>query len=374
MSIPFIDLATQQNRLKPDIDARMAAVLAHGKYIMGPEVAELEQKLSEFCGAGHSISVSSGTDALLMALIGDNIGPGDAVFLPAFTFTATAEVVIIAGASPVFVDVDAGNYNIDYDDLQCRIDVVVAEGKLKPRAIVPVDLFGLSVDYARLGQIAAQHDMLVIADAAQSFGGDVRGQRIGSLAPISATSFFPAKPLGCYGDGGAIFTDDDDRADRWKSIRAHGKGGQKYDIIRIGLNARLDTLQAAILLSKMTVFADEITAREKLARQYDDRLANHVVLPGREEGYQSAWAQYTIQVENRDTVVARLKEKGVPTAVYYPLPMHLQTAYASYGDGKGSLPMSERLSGCVLSLPMHPYMSEATADAVCDAIIEAVRI
>ena len=373
MSIPFIDLAAQQTRLKSDIDARMAAVLAHGKYIMGPEVADLEQELPKFCGAQHSISVSSGTDALLMALMGDDIGPGDAVFLPAFTFTATAEVVIIAGATPVFVDVDPGNYNIDYDDLQRRIDAVVTAGKLKPRAIVPVDLFGLSADYSRLSQIAARHDMLVIADAAQSFGGDVRGQRVGSLAPISATSFFPAKPLGCYGDGGAIFTDDEERADRWKSIRAHGKGGQKYDIIRIGLNARMDTLQAAILLSKLTIFGDEVTTREKLARHYDDRLANHVVLPGREDGVQSAWAQYTIQVEGRDNVVTTLKDKGVPTAVYYPLPMHLQTAYASYGDGKGSLPVSERLSGRVLSLPMHPYMSEATADFICDAVIEATK-
>jgi len=373
MSIPFIDLATQQTRLKSDIDARMAKVLAHGKYIMGPEIAELEHLLLEFCGARHALSVSSGTDALLMALMGDGIGPGDAVFLPAFTFTATAEVVIIAGATPVFVDVDAGNYNIDYDDLQRRIDIVVSDGKLRPRAIMPVDLFGLSADYVRLGQIAADHDMLVIADAAQSFGGNIRGQRVGSLAPISATSFFPAKPLGCYGDGGAIFTDDDDRADRWKSIRAHGKGGQKYDIVRIGLNARLDTLQAAILLSKMTIFDEEIVAREKLAKKYDARLANRVILPGREEGYQSAWAQYTIQVENRDEIIASLRENDVPTAVYYPLPMHLQTAYASYGDGKGSLPVSERLSGSVLSLPMHPYMSEATADAICDAVIEAVN-
>jgi UDP-2-acetamido-2-deoxy-ribo-hexuluronate aminotransferase len=373
MSIPFIDLAAQQTRLKSDIDARMANVLAHGKYIMGPEIAELEQELSTFCGAKYSLSVSSGTDALLMALMGDDIGPGDAVFLPAFTFTATAEVVIIAGATPVFVDVDAGNYNIDYDDLQSKVDIVVAEGKLTPRAIVPVDLFGLSANYVRLDKIAAPHNMLVIADAAQSFGGNVRGRRVGSLAPISATSFFPAKPLGCYGDGGAIFTDDDDRADRWKSIRAHGKGGQKYDIVRIGLNARLDTLQAAILLSKLTVFGEEIEAREKLARQYDNRLANQVILPGREGGVQSAWAQYTIQVENRDTIVSSLKEKGIPTAVYYPLPMHLQTAYSGYGDGKGSLPASERLSGRVLSLPMHPYMSEATADVICDAVIESVR-
>jgi UDP-2-acetamido-2-deoxy-ribo-hexuluronate aminotransferase len=372
MNIPFIDLAAQQVRLKSDIDARMAAVLAHGKYIMGPEIAELESQLSDFCGARHSISVSSGTDALLMALMGDGIGQGDAVFLPAFTFTASAEVILITGATPVFVDVDASSCNLDYDDLQQRIEMVKSEGNLVPKAIVPVDLFGLAVDYSRLGQIADEHDMLVIADAAQSFGGSVNGKRIGSLAPISATSFFPAKPLGCYGDGGAIFTDNDDRADRWKSIRAHGKGGQKYDIVRVGLNARLDTLQAAILLAKMSVFEEEILAREKLAQYYDNRLGNHVVLPGRQDGYQSAWAQYTIQLENRDEVAASLKEMGIPTAIYYPLPMHLQSAYAKFGNGIGSLPVSELLSNTVLSLPMHPYMSEGTADTICSGLIDFV--
>jgi UDP-2-acetamido-2-deoxy-ribo-hexuluronate aminotransferase len=372
MNIPFIDLAAQQARLKTDIDARMAAVLAHGQYIMGPEVAELEQELSSFCGAKHSISVSSGTDALLLALMGDGIGVGDAVFLPAFTFTATAEVVIIAGATPVFVDVDPNTYNIDYENLQERIESVAKEGQLRPRAIIPVDLFGLPANYSRLADIAAPHEMLIIADAAQSFGGAVSGKPVGSLAPVSATSFFPAKPLGCYGDGGAIFTDDDERAEHWKSIRAHGKGGQKYDIIRIGLNARLDTLQAAILLSKMTVFADEINARESVASQYDEALKNHVILPKRIENHQSAWAQYTIRVRDRDAVAARLKKQGVPTAVYYPIPMHLQTAYAGYGNGAGSLPVSERLSTEVLSLPMHPYLNTDTIKTVTDAVVGAI--
>jgi UDP-2-acetamido-2-deoxy-ribo-hexuluronate aminotransferase len=374
MNIPFVDLAAQQARLKTDIDARIATVLAHGKYIMGPEIAELEQGLSEFCGARHSISVSSGTDAILMALMGDNIGAGDAVFLPAFTFTATAEVVIMAGATPVFIDVDPDTYNIDYADLQRKIEEVTRNEILRPRAIISVDLFGLPADYAKIAEIAAPHDMLVIADAAQSFGGAAFGKQVGSLAPISATSFFPAKPLGCYGDGGAIFTDDDDRAESWKSIRAHGKGGQKYDIIRIGLNARLDTLQAAILLSKLTIFADEIRAREVVAVKYDDALKNHVVLPGRLEGYQSAWAQYTIRVQDRDAVATRLKAHDIPTAVYYPLPMHMQTAYASYGSGPGSLPTSERLSGEVLSLPMHPYLTDEMIQTITDAVKSAVSV
>jgi UDP-2-acetamido-2-deoxy-ribo-hexuluronate aminotransferase len=372
MKIPFVDLAGQQARLKSDIDRRMAAVLSHGKYIMGPEIAELEQELSDFCGARHSISVSSGTDALLMALMGDGIGAGDAVFLPAFTFTATAEVVIISGATPVFVDVDPETCNMDYAHLARKIDDVQAKGDLKPRAIIPVDLFGLPANYGVLADIAAPLNMLVIADAAQSFGGSVSGKPVGSLAPITATSFFPAKPLGCYGDGGAIFTEDDDRAERWKSIRAHGKGGQKYDIVRIGLNARLDTLQAAILLSKLTVFTDEIEAREACARQYDEALRNHVVLPGRIEGHQSAWAQYTIRVNNRDAVAAHLKEQGIPTAIYYPLPMHLQSAYTDFGDGAGSLPLSERLSGEVLSLPMHPYLTEENIHTITKAVVSAV--
>jgi UDP-2-acetamido-2-deoxy-ribo-hexuluronate aminotransferase len=372
MSIPFIDLAAQQAHLKTDIDARIAAVLAHGKYIMGPEIAELEQELSSFCGAKHAISVSSGTDALLMALMGDDIGVGDAVFLPAFTFTATAEVVIISGATPVFVDVDPITFNIDYQDLLQKIEGVLKKGRLKPRAIVPVDLFGLPADYPRLAEIAAPYNMLVIADAAQSFGAAVDGKPVGSLAPVSATSFFPAKPLGCYGDGGAIFTNDTDRAERWKSIRAHGKGGQKYDIIRVGLNARLDTLQAAILLSKLTVFTDEIKARETVACRYDDALRNHVIIPERIKNHQSAWAQYTIRVRDRDIVAGQLKEQGVPTAVYYPLPMHLQTAYADYGNGPGSLPVSERLSAEVLSLPMHPYLNTETIETITNAVVAAV--
>jgi UDP-2-acetamido-2-deoxy-ribo-hexuluronate aminotransferase len=373
MSIPFIDLAAQQTRLKSDIDARMAAVLAHGKYIMGPEIAELEKELSAFSGAKHSISVSSGTDALLVALMADGIGRGDAVFLPAFTFTATAEVVIIAGATPVFVDVDPSTCNMDYADLKRRIENVEKTGDLRPRAIMPVDLFGLPADYSQLADIAAKHDMLIIADAAQSFGGAIDNKPVGSLAPISATSFFPAKPLGCYGDGGAVFTDDDERADRWKSIRAHGKGGAKYDIIRIGLNARLDTLQAAILLSKLTIFGEEIESRERISRLYDERLSNHVGLPHRQPGFQSAWAQYTIQVENRDEIANSLKEEGIPSAIYYPLPMHLQTAYAKYGEGQGSLPVSERLSGRVLSLPMHPYLSEKDIDTISEKLIACVR-
>jgi len=373
MSIPFIDLNAQQARLRADIDQRIAAVLDHGKYIMGPEVAELETALAEFAGAKHAIAVSSGTDALLMALMAADIGIGDAVFLPAFTFTASAEVILITGATPVFVDVEATTCNIDAADLERRISEVESAGELKPRAIIAVDLFGLPAGYATINNLAAAHDMLVIDDAAQSFGGAEGNKKVGALAPVTATSFFPAKPLGCYGDGGAVFTDDDETMDIYKSIRAHGKGGAKYDIVRVGLNARLDTIQAAVLLSKLTIFAEEIESREKLARTYDARLAGHVKLPARADNSNSAWAQYTVQLDHRDAVQEALKAEGIPTMVYYPLPMHLQSAYRPFGDGEGSMPVSEALSTRVLSLPMHPYMDDATANRICDQLTAAVE-
>jgi UDP-2-acetamido-2-deoxy-ribo-hexuluronate aminotransferase len=371
MNIPFIDLKAQQKLLRSDIDRRIAVVLDHGKYIMGPEVAELENMLADFAGVRHAVTVSSGTDAILMALMAADIGQGDAVFLPAFTFTATAEVVLMVGATPVFVDVDPHTCNIDPDDLSQRIDRIEQEGNLSPRAIISVDLFGLPADYPKLGRIAARYDMLLIDDAAQSFGGAQGNKRVGALAPVTATSFFPAKPLGCYGDGGAVFTNDDEIAETYKSIRAHGKGGAKYDIIRVGLNARLDTMQAAVLLAKLCVFAEEIESRDKLARLYDARLSGSVNVPARTENSVSAWAQYTVQLENRDKVQETLKVAGIPTMVYYPLPMHLQSAYRPYGDGEGSMPVSEHLSKSVLSLPMHPYMEDKVAHFICDSIISA---
>ena len=368
--VPFIDLQAQYHRLKPQIDARMHAVLDHGQFILGPEVAEFERALGEFAGGTHVIGVSNGTDALMMALMVQDIGPGDAVYVPSFTFTATAEAVLMLGATPVFVDVLEDSCNLDADDL---VRAISQTKGLRPKAVIAVDLFGLPADYQRIGAVAAAHGMQVIADAAQSMSGAIDGVRVGKLAPLTATSFFPAKPLGCFGDGGALFTSDAEMAEKLRSIRGHGTGKAKYDIVRIGMNARLDTLQAAILLVKLTVLEQERSNREKLSRYYDSRLSNMVRVPARPAGYQSAWAQYTIQLDHRDRVQAALSKSGIPTQIYYPRPMHLQPAYAGYGGGAGSLPVSEYLSRKVLSLPMHPYMPEEVAAHICDALCAAVR-
>lgn len=371
-NVPFVDLKAQYKRLKPEVDARIQSVLDHGRFINGPEVAELEAALCEFAGCEHAIGVASGTDALVMALMAQNIGPGDAVFLPSFTFTASAEVVLVVGAHPVFVEVNPRTFNLELDHLKDQIAAVKQAGKLVPKAIIPVDLFGLPADYTGLDEIAKKDGLFVLSDAAQSFGARLGEARVGTLAPVTTTSFFPAKPLGCYGDGGAIFTNSAETADVLRSIRAHGKGTGKYDIVRIGVNGRLDTLQAAILLPKLAIFDQEIQAREKLASHYDARLSQTVTTPLRENDKASSWAQYSILLDNRADVAAKLGDAGIPTAVYYPLPMHLQPAYAAYGDGAGSLPVSESLSERILSLPMHPYMDEATADRICDALIAAV--
>ncbi len=368
--VPFIDLQAQYHRLKPQIDARMHAVLDHGQFILGPEVAEFERALGEFAGGAHVVGVSNGTDALMMALMAYGIGPGDAVYVPSFTFTATAEAVLMLGATPVFVDVLEDTCNLDADDLKRAITQTKG---LQPKAVIAVDLFGLPADYQNIGAVAAAHKMQVIADAAQSMSGAINGVRVGKLAPLTATSFFPAKPLGCFGDGGALFTSDAEMAEKLRSIRGHGTGKAKYDIVRIGMNARLDTLQAAILLVKLTVLEEERRNREKLSRYYDSRLSNMVSVPARPTGHQSAWAQYTIQLDHRDKVQAALAQLGIPTQIYYPRPMHLQPAYAGYGGGEGSLPVSENLSRRVLSLPMHPYMPEEVAARICDEICAAVR-
>ncbi|MBC8340034.1 MAG: DegT/DnrJ/EryC1/StrS family aminotransferase [Proteobacteria bacterium] len=371
--MPFVDLAAQYQLLKPEIDARIQAVLDHGRFINGPEITELETALCEFSGSEHAVGCASGTDALVMALMAAGVGPGDAVFLPSFTFTASAEVVLVVGAQPVFVDVDPRTFNINVAHLKSQIDATRKAGKLTPKAIIPVDLFGLPADYASVNEIAKELDLFVLGDAAQSFGARFGDARVGTLASVTTTSFFPAKPLGCYGDGGAIFTNSAETADVLRSIRAHGKGTGKYDIVRIGINGRLDTLQAAILLPKLAIFEREIAARTKLAAHYDARLADAVTTPLREDGKASSWAQYSVLIDDRDDVQAKLRKAGIPTAVYYPLPMHLQPAYAAYGDGDGSLPVSESLAKRIMSLPMHPYMEEATADTICDALIEAVR-
>lgn len=367
--IPFVDLRLQYQRLKSEIDARIKAVLDHGRFVMGPEVEELEGRLGEFVGGAHTIGCSSGTDALLMGLMACEIGPGDAVFLPAFTFPATAEVVLLLRAEPVLVDVDRGSFNLDPDDLEQRLEAVEREGRLRPRAVIPVDLFGLPADHQRIALIAEQHGLVVLDDAAQALGASTPEGRIGSLAPLTATSFFPAKPLGCYGDGGAVFTTDPGLAERLRSIRVHGQGADKYELARVGINGRLDTLQAAILLAKLDVFPQELGARAKLAELYDQRLADAVTLPGRVDGFKSSWAQYSILVEERKPVVEALQEAGIPSAVYYPKPLHLQAPYRRAGVGPGALPVSEYLSEHILSIPMHPYLDAETAGRIADAVL-----
>ncbi|MBI3709086.1 MAG: DegT/DnrJ/EryC1/StrS family aminotransferase [Proteobacteria bacterium] len=372
-SIPFIDLKAQYARLKPAIAARIQRVLEHGQFILGPEVKELEAALARIAGCREAIGVASGTDALRMVLMAEQIGRGDAVFLPGFTFTATAEVVIAVGATPVFVDVAEASYNLDPAALARAIDDTRRRGALKPRAVMAVDLYGLPADYGALDAVCRAQDLFLFADAAQSFGAHRGNRAVGSLAPVTATSFYPAKPLGAYGDGGALFTDDAARAEILRSIRAHGAGGAQYDIVRLGTNGRLDTLQAAILLAKLEVFADELAARERVAQSYDRRLAGHVTLPPREAGSTSAWAQYGIRVANRDRVAARLKAQGIPTAIHYPLPLHLQPAFRQYGSGEGQLPVSEAVARTILSLPMHPYLDEPTVARIADAVVAATH-
>jgi len=372
VSIPFIDLKTQYQNLKEDIDARIHAVLDHGKYIMGPEVAELEETLAAFCGAKYAVAVANGTDALQIALMAHGIGRDDAVFVPSFTFTATAEVVLLLGATPVFVDVFEDTFNIDPSSLRQRVADVKAKGTLTPKAIIAVDLFGQPADYETINALAKEEGMIVVADSAQSFGASSGGKKVGTLADITTTSFFPAKPLGCFGDGGAIFTNDDAIAGAIRSIRLHGKGGAKYDIIRVGANSRLDTIQAAVLLSKIAVFPEELVSRHKVATAYNDAFGTLSKTPSLLDGTSSAWAQYTLRAANRDEVVAKIKEQDIPVAVYYPLPMHLQSAYREFGKGEGDLPVCERLSKEVFSLPMHPYMDSTTIEKVCEAVTKAL--
>jgi dTDP-4-amino-4,6-dideoxygalactose transaminase len=369
-AIAFVGLRAQLERLRPEIEAAFGRVLDHGQFIQGPEVFALENALQEHCGARHAVALSSGTDALLLALLAHGVGPGDAVLVPAFTFTATAEVVLLVGAEPVFVDVDGRTFDLDLADLEARLREVRRAGRLRPRAVLAVDLFGLPADYERLAPLCERESLLLIDDAAQSFGGALHGARVGTLAPVTTTSFFPAKPLGGYGDGGALFCDDAGFAAVVRSLREHGQGAQRYEVLRVGINGRLDSLQAAVLLVKLGVFAEELERREALARRYDERLRHLVTVPQRRAGATSAWAQYTILVEERDRVRSALEERGVPTAIYYPKPMHLQPAYAAYGAGPGSMPVSERLCGEVLSLPMNPYLQAAQIERVCDAVEE----
>lgn len=352
----FIDLATQYQHLKEKIDSRIQSVLDHGKYIMGPEVEELENKLSDYVGVKHTITCANGTDALTLALMVFNIKQGDAVFCPTFTFFATAETIAFEGATPVFVDSNKDTFNICPIDLEKRIEAVIADGKLKPKAIIAVDLFGLPADYPKIKKIANKYGLKLIEDAAQGFGGEINGKRAGSFGDISTTSFFPAKPLGCYGDGGALFTDNDEYAELLKSYRVHGKGRNKYDNVRIGMNSRLDTIQAAILLEKLAAFPEELVNRNKLAEQYNAELNGIYQTPFVPSGYVSSWAQYTLKAENRDVEMLKYKSQGIPTMIYYQTCMHQQTVFKENGLIKYNYPTAESLAASVFSLPMHGYM------------------
>jgi dTDP-4-amino-4,6-dideoxygalactose transaminase len=371
--VPFIDIGAQRRRLGKSIDEAVGRVLKHCQFINGPEVAELETRLAAFVGAKYVVSCASGTDALLMVLMAKGVGPGDAVLCPSFTFCATGESVALTGATPVFVDVDAASFNIDVASLKRGITTAKRLG-LKPKAVIAVDLFGQSADHDAIKAAAQAEGMFVLDDAAQSFGASYRGRRLGGFGTITATSFFPAKPLGCYGDGGAIFTDDADLADTLRSIRVHGQGSDKYDNVRLGLTGRLDTMQAAVLIEKLKIFEDEIAARNQVAERYARDLGNVVTVPHVAAGNTSVWAQYTIRLPHgdRDSFAAALKAEGVPTAIYYPKSMHQQTAYRHFPVADGGLPVSETLSSDVISLPMHPYLDEATQARVVKAVRGAV--
>lgn len=371
--IEFVDLAAQQRRIGQEIEAAIKRVLAHGGYIMGPEVAELEQRLAAFSGARFCVTCSSGTDALALVLMAKGIRPGDAVICPALTFCATAEVVALLGATPVFADVRADTFNIDPASIESAI-VAAGAANLNPVGVIPVDLFGLPTDYTAIHAVADAHGLWVLADAAQSFGGAVDGKRVGTLAAVTATSFFPAKPLGCYGDGGAIFTDDEAVAATLKSLRVHGQGKSKYDTVRIGLAGRLDTLQAAILIEKLKIFADEIARRQRVAERYTAALSGVFATPKVPANVQSTWAQYTLRLDARvrDSVRAALDKQGIPTMIYYPLPLHAQAAYRDFPRAVSGLAISERLCSEVLSLPMHPYLEPETQDRIVDALTAAI--
>lgn len=373
----FRDLNKQYQVLKPAIDQAMIDTATTGAFIMGKAVKELEASLAEYVGVKHCISCANGTDALTLALKTWEIGAGDAVFVPDFTFFATAEVVSLEGATPIFVDVDADTFNIDVKSLENAIDKVKAEGKLTPKVIITVDLFGLPADYPAIRAIADKHDLLILEDGAQGFGGELNGKRACSFGDISTTSFFPAKPLGCYGDGGAVFTDNDEWATVIDSLRVHGKGSFKYDNVRIGVNSRLDTLQAAILKVKFDAFKNyEVVDINKAATLYTEKLSGIVKTPIIPEGYYSSWAQYTIVLENReqrDGLQAYLKEKGIPSMVYYPKPLHKQTAYASLNYPAGSNPVTQKLCETVLSLPIHPYITEEDVERVCGGVREYMK-
>ncbi|HEX3651280.1 MAG TPA: DegT/DnrJ/EryC1/StrS aminotransferase family protein [Rhizomicrobium sp.] len=370
--IAFIDLQAQRRRIASEIERAVTAAVEGGQWVMGPQVRALEQQLAEFAGVKHCIACANGTDALMIVLRAWAIGPGDAVFVPAFTFAASAEVVALVGATPVFVDVLEDTYNLNPQSLEAAIAMVKREGKLKPRAIMPVDLFGQPADYRAIEPIAAREELKLLVDTAQAFGATLDGRQTASIGDAAGTSFFPAKPLGCYGDGGATFTNDDGLTELLRSIRVHGQGADKYENVRIGVNSRLDTIQAAILIEKLKIFPEEIEMRERVARRYTEafRRSNQVRPPHVVDGAQSTWAQYTLQVPDRDKLAADLKAKGIPTATYYPTPLSHQKGYAQFPSA--GTPVSDRISKHVISLPMHPYLDEATQDRIIAAVLESI--
>ncbi len=383
MGIPFIDLKAQYKRLEPEIRRRMDAVLGHGQYILGPEIRELEERLAAFAGTRFCLTCSSGTDALLLPLMAWGVGPGDAVLTTAYSFYATAEVIALLGATPVFVDIDPATFNMDPAALERAITALKAKDpslhplpsgyeRLRPKAIIPVDLFGLPADYAAIEAVAARHGLPVLEDAAQSYGGSVRGRMAGSFGQAAATSFFPAKPLGCYGDGGAIFTDDEALHAQLVSLRVHGQGSDKYENVAVGINGRMDTLQAAIMLPKLEIFPEELRLRQAAAERYTELLRDVVETPGIPGGCVSAWAQYTVRTDRREALLEGLKARGVPAMIYYRIPLHLQPVFRHLGYAAGSMPASEAAAASVLSLPMHPYLDEATLSQVAGAVRDAL--
>jgi dTDP-4-amino-4,6-dideoxygalactose transaminase len=367
----FIDLKRQYSRIENGIQSGFKQICESAQFIMGADVYRLEDMLANYVGRKFCLSCSSGTDALLIPLMAWGIGKGDAVFTSPFTFVATSEVVVLTGATPVFVDIDKKTYNISPFELEKAIEKVISEGKLKPRAIIPVDLFGLPADYDEINRIAKRYNLLVLEDAAQGFGGIYKGNKACSFGEVAATSFFPAKPLGCYGDGGAVFTDDEKLFEIFKSIRIHGQGSDKYDNIRTGINGRLDTLQAIVLIEKLKIFDDELDKRNKVAKKYSQLLNGKLEVPYIPDGCVSSWAQYSVLAESskhRSEIQDNLKKNDIPTAIYYPIPLHLQTAYKELGYKAGDMPLSEDIASRIFSLPMHPYLTDEEIEFICSKI------
>ncbi|MCF8046385.1 MAG: DegT/DnrJ/EryC1/StrS aminotransferase family protein [Desulfarculaceae bacterium] len=370
----FIDLKAQQQLIRQKIEDNINKVLDHGRYIMGPEITELEQKLATYVGTRHALGCASGTDALMLALLALEIGPGDAVFTSPFTFFATGEVIALLGATPVFVDIDPVTFNIDPDKLAPAIQAVRQRGDLEPKVIMPVDLFGLPADYDAIGRIAEEHNLAVVEDAAQALGGEYQGRKACSLAKLGCTSFFPAKPLGCYGDGGMVFCDDDELDRLLRSLRVHGQGEDKYDNVRLGINGRMDTIQAAVLLAKLELLPKEMEQRQEVAGRYAELIAASGVAltaPSVPQGYASAWAQYSVLARDeaaRGEFLERLKAANIPSAIYYPRPLHLQTAFAYLGHQAGDFPHSESAGARIFSLPMHPYLAADDQEKIVAAL------